>query len=252
MRRLQLPDETGLVPFVPAVPPGGRWLVLAPHADDETLGPGATLSLAAARGVAVKVVVITDGAEQGSRDEREAEAAEAMRWLGLGRPTFLRFPDRGLLDLLDRLRGEIRTLLDREAPDHLFVTSPVELHPDHRALALAVHREIGRRTCWGLRASSPEWLSAYEVAAPLRPTMLVAADAAWDAKKNAAACYRSQVARHPYLEVMEALGALRSLTLDGVHRAEAFHTLPALRLGRLSAREWAAEMGSPAGVTSPR
>jgi LmbE family N-acetylglucosaminyl deacetylase len=247
---MRLPGESELTPFAPEFPPGGHWLVLAPHADDETFGLGATLSLAVARGVVVTVVVVTDGAEQGHRAERESEATEAARILGLGGPTFLRFPDRGLGDALASLSREIRVLLDHEDPDHLFVTSPVELHPDHRALALAAHREIRRRTRWGLRTSRPEWVSAYEVATPLRPTMLVAADAAWDAKRGAASRYRSQLARHPYLDVMEALGTLRSLTLDGVRRGEAFHTLMATRLGRLRARDWAAGMGSPAGVTS--
>lgn len=250
MRQMRLPDESGLSPFAPGFPPGRRWLVLAPHADDETFGAGATLSLAVARGVVVKVVVVTDGAEQGHRAERESEATAAMRLLGLEGLTFLRLPDRGLAGMLERLSETIRMLVDREDPDHLFVTSPVELHPDHRALALAAHREIRRRTRWGLRACPPEWVTAYEVATPLRPTTLVAADAAWDVKRSAAARYRSQLARHPYLDVMEALGTLRSLTLDGVTRAEAFHTLTARRLGRLSVRAWASGMGSPAGLTS--
>ncbi|MFN4262929.1 MAG: glycoside hydrolase family 99-like domain-containing protein [Thioalkalivibrionaceae bacterium] len=40
----------------------GPWWVLAPHADDETFGLGGTLALALDQGIAVHVMVLTDGA----------------------------------------------------------------------------------------------------------------------------------------------------------------------------------------------
>ncbi|WP_312082777.1 PIG-L family deacetylase, partial [Brevundimonas sp.] len=39
-----------------------RWLVIAPHADDETLGAGALIRQAAETGRLAGVVVLTDGA----------------------------------------------------------------------------------------------------------------------------------------------------------------------------------------------
>ena len=79
-----------------------RWLVLAPHADDETLGAGALVAQAAAARRLAGVVYLTDGA--GSHDAggawlarvRRREAALAVRRLG-GRdappPLFLDWPD---------------------------------------------------------------------------------------------------------------------------------------------------------------
>jgi hypothetical protein len=118
----------------------------------------------------------------------------------------------------------------------VFVTSPVELHPDHRALALALHSVLRASTFAGLRRRSPAWVVAYEVGTPLLPNLLVAADETWEVKQRAAACYASQLAFRPYDRVMEALGTLRRLTLTGVEHAEAMHVLPANRVGRLSAR----------------
>ena len=48
-------------PVLWASPPEGSILVLAPHPDDETLGPGGSLALHAARGDRVRVVFCTDG-----------------------------------------------------------------------------------------------------------------------------------------------------------------------------------------------
>lgn len=84
---------------------GRRPLVLAPHADDESLGCGGMLSQAVGAGLRPAVLVLTDGAgsHPGSvrypparlRAVREAEAREAAEILGLepGRIGFLGLPD---------------------------------------------------------------------------------------------------------------------------------------------------------------
>ena len=67
-----------------------RWLVVAPHADDETLGTGALIAHAAKHGRLGGVVYLTDGT--GSHPDgtprlaivRKAEARGALRRLGAG------------------------------------------------------------------------------------------------------------------------------------------------------------------------
>jgi len=247
MRRL--PQEDELMPYRTDFPPGGRWLVLAPHPDDEVFGVGATLAQAVARGVEVRLVIVTDGAAQGDAPQREDEARNSAEALGLGVPEFWRFADRGLTPDDAPLRRAIVDAMRESEPDTVMVTSPVDLHPDHRSLALATQRALRRRLALGLRRRAPSWLAAYEVTMPLRPNLLVAGDPAWDAKVRAAACYVSQLAYRPYDRIMEALSTYRSLTLDGVRHAEAFHVLPASRVARMTASGWAQEMGSPFGVT---
>ena len=82
---------------------GRRPLVLAPHADDESLGCGGLLAQAAATGLRPGVLVLTDGAgsHPGSvrypparlRAVREAEARAAVAILSVERIGFLGLPD---------------------------------------------------------------------------------------------------------------------------------------------------------------
>jgi len=225
---------------------------LAPHPDDEVLGPGATVAQAVTRGLEVGLVVVTAGGDQGDTAEREREVRASAAALGLGEPELWHLPDRSLEPGDRRLRRALRDALERRAPDVVFVTSPVELHPDHRALALALQGVLRVSTLSGLRRRGPSWVVAYEVGTTLVPNLLVAADDAWEVKRRAAACHAGQLAFRPYGLVMEALGTLRRLTLTGVERAEAMHVLPARRVARLSARGWARLMGSPAGVVMGR
>lgn len=101
-------------------PAGSRVLVIAPHPDDETLGPGILLSRLTKKGAAVRVVVMTNGDgftdalaisyhELKPRREdylsfgymRQKETLAAMALLGVPESaiTFLGYPDGGLLHL---------------------------------------------------------------------------------------------------------------------------------------------------------
>ena len=83
----------------------GPTLVIAPHADDESLGCGGALALLAALGLPAHVLVLTDGTGShpssrryppaALRDLREHEALAAVAELGLppASVTFLRLPD---------------------------------------------------------------------------------------------------------------------------------------------------------------
>jgi LmbE family N-acetylglucosaminyl deacetylase len=248
VKRRRLPSEQELMPYTTAVPPGARWLFLSPHPDDEVFGAGATLAIAARRGVDVSLVVVTDGGAQGDATARENEARAAAEALGLRAPVFWRYPDRGLDPNDGSLRKRLNDAITATGADTVFVTSPVDLHPDHRALARAVQGALRRRFLWGLRGGSLRWVVAYEVATPILPNLLVAVDPAIDVRRRAASLYASQLEFREYDRAMEAFGALRALTLRDVDQAEAFFVLPARDVARLSASRWAALMGSPRGM----
>ena len=61
-----------LVPQQVAAPAGKRVLVLAPHPDDEMIGPGGTVILALDAGCAVRVLNLTSGGADAARREGEA------------------------------------------------------------------------------------------------------------------------------------------------------------------------------------
>jgi LmbE family N-acetylglucosaminyl deacetylase len=248
----RLPIEDELIPFTSGFPPGARWLVVAPHPDDELFGMGATLAEAVTRGVTVKVAVVTDGAAQGDKDVREREACAASAALGLAPPEFWGFADRSLAANIPALREALFGVLEHGSFDAVFITGPVDLHPDHRALALALQSALRWHMMFGFKRGAPKWVVSYEVGVPILPNLLVAATKGWEAKCRAGKAYLSQLAYRPYDRFLDAMGIWRTLTLEGCERAEAFFVLPATHVARLSARRWAALMGSPRGVTPKR
>lgn len=130
MRRLLVANSRALTPDTSSL------LVLAPHADDETLGCGALIASRTTRGAATHVVFVSDSAsaewapDQSRGDRaarRRAEALAALAALGLP-PTqaeFLAAPD-GQLDRLDpavraRVLRELAELLQRHQPSRVLV-----------------------------------------------------------------------------------------------------------------------------------
>lgn len=129
-----------------------RWLVLAPHADDETLGAGALIAETAAAGRLAGVVYLTDGAGSHRcvdvRDRgrlvraRRREAGLALRRLGgpaAPAPIFLDWPDAHPHPpgsrAHDRARRRLTALCRHRRVDALAVTAAGEPHCDHAAFA---------------------------------------------------------------------------------------------------------------------
>ncbi len=130
----------------------GSALVITPHPDDETIACGLLMAYKVARGVPVTVVLATDGRGgwyTGDPEPPPGEIAKVRRleWHrsldALGVPKSSRYelglPDRGLEEREAELTSRIVPLLADHRPDQVLVSSPDDLHPDHRAL--------GRATC---------------------------------------------------------------------------------------------------------
>lgn len=128
-----------------------RFLVIAPHPDDETLGCGGLILQARERGHEVRIVIVSDGA-QGAKagkapipelaDTRKKEAREAASRLGVG-PTnlvFLDLPDGALADCASELDLKLAEHISAFAPDLILSPYLREKHPDHRAIAESVRR----------------------------------------------------------------------------------------------------------------
>ncbi len=126
----------------------GTVVVLAPHADDESLGCGGLLALLADAGQAAHVVVVTDGSRShpGSKAFppprvaalREREAAEAVATLGhAGRVHFLRHADCGLPALdtaaFEAAADRLAALVAGVGADTLVVPWRRDPHCDHEA-----------------------------------------------------------------------------------------------------------------------
>ena len=138
-----------------------RWLVLAPHQDDETLGAGALIAETAATGRLAAVAYLTDGSGshpatcRGLPGIRRREARLAIRRLGAGDVPVL---DIGWQDArpmatgsagFARSCGKLAAVLRRHRVDAIAVTAGIEPHCDHAAahdvavaVAASAHRPI--------------------------------------------------------------------------------------------------------------
>ena len=213
---LQTPSESDLVPYSACtVLPAQAALVLAPHPDDEVFGCAGAIARHVSAGVSVSVVVLTDGALYGDASVRQHECREAARVLGYGAPEFWNYPDRALA-YGDALVQRLVEKIAHTGADLVYAPSPWEVHPDHRQThMLAV--EAVRRSASNVR------LALYEVAAPLRPNVLLDITALVETKKAAMCCFESQLKQQDYVAHMQALNRYRTYTLGhDVLSAEAY------------------------------
>jgi LmbE family N-acetylglucosaminyl deacetylase len=189
----------GLVfrPSLQVIAPTGRdrVLVVAPHADDETLGCGLAIAAHVDAGDHVTVAVVTDGRRsrarglgpEAMRSQRQAEARCAMDALGA---RVL------LLDLREgewrraELAGALDLVLDEARPTVVYAPSTVDYHPEHARVARSLADVLLR-----LGRTDVE-IRLYEVQVPLAPTLAnscVVGDQNTRARKcRALACYISQ------------------------------------------------------------
>jgi len=126
---------------------GRKLLVLAPHADDETVGMGGTIIRALSSGADVKVVYVTDGGYGGphryavNRDRRRLEAELVTRKLGYAYEC-LDAPD-GDFPVTEALIEKLGRAVHDFGPDALFLPWLLEATAPHRnvnALLASVYR----------------------------------------------------------------------------------------------------------------
>ncbi len=236
MRPPEFPDERSLVPYAATALEGTRVLVFAPHPDDEVIGCGGALADLRARGARLDVVLVTDGAA-GARDEagrgriaaeRIEESRRALEVLGGGTVHAGGIPDRGAGDRLAEVEALLARWLVEAAPDLVFAPSPVETHPDHRAVAYALLAVAARPASDPAAAAlARATVAFYEVSQPFRPNVLVDLTPVLARKEKAILAFASQTAERDYAGFVNGLNAFRRLTLPpAVAAAEAFAVFP--------------------------
>ncbi|AWN46760.1 PIG-L family deacetylase [Methylobacterium terrae] len=189
--------------------PSGGIVVVAPHPDDESLGCGGLIAEACARGVPVRLVVVSDGVgshpnspshpPERLRSLRESETLAAAAALGLSAEhvAFLRLPDRFVPASgpeAEAAAGAIAAAARSCGAGALFVTWAHDPHCDHGASAAIAG--LARTLLGGVALHAyPVWgwtlPPATEVGAPPRGARL-AIHPHRDAKAAAIAAHRSQ------------------------------------------------------------
>jgi LmbE family N-acetylglucosaminyl deacetylase len=240
MRPSDFPDEQSLVPYETSAFVGKRVVVFAPHPDDEVLGCGGALADLIDRGARVDVVLVTDGAADAKGPEDRAriaslrleESRRALDALGGGELHAGDLHDRGLADRLGAVEALLARWLVEALPDLVFAPSPVETHPDHRAVAAALFRLAARPAGdAAARALEGATVAFFELSQPFRPNFLFDATKVLARKERAMAVFASQAAARDYAGFVRGLNVYRRMTLSAdVVSAEAYSVAAGSRL----------------------
>lgn len=250
----ETPSEESLIPYQATELQAARILVLAAHPDDEVFGAGGTIALNAPAAEAIRIWIATDGTkQQGAQREgegaygekRREEARRAAKVLGAEPPLFGSLPDRGLAARAQEVEAALARLIVEFGPDLVLAPSPVEIHPDHRALAESLYSAVARSRQEDADHDRFRFLriAFYEVSHPLLPNALVDIAEVAHKKEEAFAAYASQQAVRDYASAMNALNAYRRLTLDGSGPVEAFRVIAYAEASTRSLEEFRRSIG---------
>ncbi|WP_292934519.1 PIG-L deacetylase family protein [Noviherbaspirillum sp.] len=216
-------------------------LVVAPHADDEVLGCGASIARHVAAGDKVAVAIMTN-ASLGAPEifpvaavetaRREAQRAHAL--LGVQRTVFFDFP-APRLDQYPRYKisQSLGEAIAEFRPETVYVPHRGDLHHDHAVVfgaALVACRPLAQSSVRNIYAyetlSETEWGHPFGDDAFI-PDHFVEVSSVFSKKLDAMRCFASQLKDSPHprsLDAMDALARFRGATISVKH-AEAFMTV---------------------------
>lgn len=212
-------------------------IVVAPHADDEIIGCGATMAKHIKNGDEVYVIIATNaskGAPDLYNEEIVAnirnEALHAHNFLRITKTFFLDFPAPALNAFPEfEISMELLNVFSQVMPNILYLPHSGDIHQDHKAIYRASlvaarpqgNNKLERIYCYET-LSETEWTPMSEK--PFVPNHFVDVSDVFELKCKAMGFYKSQIKVFPHsrsLDTFEALAMYRGSTI-GVKRAEAF------------------------------
>lgn len=212
LRRLH--RVTHRLPIRPRAVRKARVLVVAPHMDDEVIGPGGTLALHQELGSHVSAVFCAAGGDEEQDRTRKAEARAAADFMGFARVDWLDFPDGQISRHEPALGDRLAEIIREVEPEEIFCPHFADHHRDHSAVTMSLCRAMEQT---GFRGEV--W--SYEVWSPLWPNVAVDITPVADRKRQAIALHASQVAGLHYIEGILGLNSYRGLRVY-VRHAEAY------------------------------
>ena len=210
-----------LEPIEMAVPDAQRIIVIAPHPDDEMIGPGGTLIQALECNAIIQVIYLTSGGEA-EQLVREQEANRVGDQIGFER-IFLRHPPLAIPDDPETL-SRLGALIAEFRPDALFVPFVLDDHDDHRRASHILVKLVLEQL---LDMSLTVW--AYQVYSAVLTNVVVDIGATRERKADAIRLYTSQMKTRDWANFAIGLNAWNSRLLPDCPDAafaEAFLVLP--------------------------
>lgn len=215
---------SAVAPVLTERAPRGRITVVAPHPDDELMGPGGVVLRALSQGTPVCVIYLTDGADfPEPRAQRKAEAISVGTQLGYEQ-VFL-----GLPGSTDMLAGDahlrLAQAIDASRPDVLFFPFILDDNDDHRLANSLLASAVQARP--GLAWRGDVW--CYQVYSVVPGNVLVPLGEFAAKKADAIRLYKSQFAVRDWATFTLGMNAVNarftSRTCKETH-VESFLVLP--------------------------
>ena len=204
-------------PKVLQAPIGRRLLVISPHPDDESIGPGGLLW--AHRGLSeIHILCLTNGEKGGQlsakdfkkskgagfkkmAEIRRRELSGVARLLGAKSLTFLGLED-GSLPTEGEAVGRLAREVEKVNPDVVLLPWFLDKHPDHRSANLLYARACAERRGMVL---------GYEIWEPLEPNALLdISGKRFKGKLSMIDLYKSQLRTVDYTNLARTLGSFRA------------------------------------------
>ena len=210
-------------------------VVIAPHADDETLGCGGTLLRHAANGDSINWILVTsmnsDRFSKARIVARRAEIDNVRQAYGFSSVNELGFPTAQLdtiatSDLVERIG---KAILDVE-PEIVYLPFPGDIHTDHRAVFVAATATTKWFRCPSVKKvlvceipSETDFCISPEVGV-FRPNHYVDISLWVDKKIEILSKYEEEILGHPFPRSIAGVRALALLrgAQSGCQAAEAF------------------------------
>lgn len=196
----------GVINIIPIhIGPKDKILIIAPHPDDECIGPGGVLCTYSSQ---CDVIVLTDGAQgQGNlpadecRRIRKKEFMDEMEVLGIKKYRMEGIADGTLLHHTDCLER-----YDLSQYSKIFVTGTGDHHADHTAAYVSLVQALKYSQADGTE------IYLYEVHNPMeQPTHYFDITECVEAKCNLIQKHRSQLGAHPYDQYARIAAQYRAL-----------------------------------------
>lgn len=210
-------------------------LVIAPHADDEILGVGATMAKHIDKGEKVYICIVTIGIEplfdEAYMGKLRNETKRAHQILGIKETFFLELP-AVMLEQVHRyeINGKLSDLVQKIKPDIVYIPHFGDMQKDHQIIAEAAMVAVRPKYEHKIREvyayetlSETEW-NIPHCANAFMPNVYSDVSDYLDVKLEAMKCFESQLSDFPNprsLEAIEALAKYRGSTIN-VKAAEAF------------------------------
>ena len=213
-------------------------LIIAPHADDETLGMGGTIAKSIKEGKEVTVAILTGPSnikhpfiENNYLENIRKESNRALDILGVKNRIYRSLPPVSMANKETwKINSIVNEIIKEVSPRELYVPFPYDLHKDHYVTTYAVNESC--RPYLNSNKTLKKVL-AYETLSEtnlkylteqFNPNVFIDISETIDIKLKALACYESQLQKKNLprtLDVIKALSILRGSHI-GTSAAEAF------------------------------